>query len=109
MLQRWHEIAFLHWSCDPDLLRSRLPRQLQADTFEGNAWVTLTPFLLTGLRPPLFPHRLGFAFPEINLWTYSSRPDGPGSASFSLDAAHFLPFVGARPAFRRLHSRGESS
>src|SRR5437773_2762880 len=96
MLQRWQEIAFLHWSCDPDLLRSRLPRQLQADTFEGKAWVSLTPFLLTGMRPPLFPHRLGFAFPEMNLRTYVSGPNGPGIWFFSLDASQLLAVVGAR-------------
>src|SRR5881397_4037037 len=54
MLQCWHEITFCHWSCDPALLRSHVPPQLQVDTFEGKAWISLTPFLLTGLRPPLF-------------------------------------------------------
>jgi len=109
MLQRWHEIAFLHWSCDPALLRSRLPRQLQADTFEGKAWVSLTPFLLTGLRPPLFPHRFGFAFPEMNLRTYVSGPDGPGIWFFSLDAAQLLAVVGARAVFGLPYFRAEMS
>src|ERR1043166_935648 len=29
MLQRWHEISFFHWSCDPGLLQPRLPEGLQ--------------------------------------------------------------------------------
>src|SRR6266480_1993412 len=99
MLQRWHEIAFLHWSCDPALLRSRLPRQLQADTFEGKAWISLTPFLLTGLRPPLFPRALGSVFPETNLRTYVIGPSGPGIWFFSLDAAKLFAVVGARATF----------
>src|SRR5262245_20563323 len=70
MLQRWHEISFFHWSCEPSLLQSRLPLPLTIDTFDGKAWIGLTPFLLTGLRPPLFPHRLGLVFPEMNLRTY---------------------------------------
>ena len=109
MLQRWHEIAFLHWSCDPALLRSRLPRQLKADTFEGKAWVSLTPFLLTGMRPPLFPHRLGFAFPEMNLRTYVSGPNGPGIWFFSLDASQLLAVVGARAIFGLPYFRAEMS
>lgn len=33
MLQGWHEIAFFHWSCTPDLLGPRLPAELQIDTY----------------------------------------------------------------------------
>src|SRR5213593_4777518 len=88
---------------------SRLPRQLQADTFEGKAWVSLTPFLLTGLRPPLFPHRLGFAFPEMNLRMYVSGPNGPGIWFFSLDASQLLAVVGARAIFGLPYFRAEMS
>src|ERR1051326_4163597 len=70
MRQRWHEIAFFHWSCSPALLQSRVPEGVKIDTFENKAWISLTPFLLTGLRPPLFPHALGCVFPELNLRTY---------------------------------------
>ncbi len=99
MLQCWHEITFCHWSCDPALLRSHVPPQLQVDTFEGKAWISLTPFLLTGLRPPLFPHKLGMVFPEMNLRTYVIGPRGPAIWFFSLDAARLLPVIGARAGF----------
>ena len=99
MLQRWHEIAFFHWSCDPALLRSRVPPQLQVDTFEGKAWISLTPFLLTGLRPPLFPHKLGMVFAEMKLRTYVNGPKGPAIWFFSLDAARLLAVIGARAGF----------
>src|SRR2546430_4663808 len=99
MLQRWHEISFFHWSCDAALLRPRLPNRLQVDTYEGKAWISLTPFLLTGLRPPLFPRALGFVFPETNLRTYVIGPNGPGIWFFSLDAARLSAVVGARATF----------
>jgi uncharacterized protein len=99
MHQRWHEITFFHWSCDPALVRSRVPNRLQIDTFDGKAWISLTPFLLTGLRPPLFPHWLGLAFPETNLRTYVIGPNGPGIWFFSLDAAKLFAVAGARATF----------
>jgi uncharacterized protein YqjF (DUF2071 family) len=99
MLQRWHEITFFHWSCDPALLKSRLPQRLQIDTYEGKAWISLTPFLLTGLRPTLFPRRLGFVFPETNLRTYVTGPNGQGIWFFSLDAAKLFAVLGARATF----------
>jgi len=99
MLQRWHEITFFHWSCDAALLRPRLPNRLQVDTCDGKAWISLTPFLLTGLRPPLFPRALGFVFPETNLRTYVIGPNGPGIWFFSLDAAKLSAVVGARATF----------
>jgi uncharacterized protein YqjF (DUF2071 family) len=96
MLQRWHEIAFFHWSCDPAVLRPRLPGRVQIDTFNGKAWISLTPFLLTGLRPPLAPYRLGLVFPETNLRTYVVGPNGPGIWFFSLDAKRLIAVLGAR-------------
>jgi len=99
MLQRWHEICFFHWSCDPTRLQQRLPQGLQIDTFDGKGWISLTPFLLTGLRPPLIPHVFGLVFPEMNLRTYVLGPKGPGIWFFSLDAARLIVVLGARAAY----------
>src|SRR2546423_606403 len=99
MLQRWHEISFFHWSCKPYLLQQHLPPGLQVDTFEDKAWISLTPFLLTGLRPPFLPHSLGFVSPEMNLRTYVIGPSGPAIWFFSLDAARLMAVLGARATF----------
>src|SRR5262245_18472082 len=99
MLQRWHEISFFHWSCDPALLQPRLPPGLRIDTYDAKAWISLTPFLLKDLRPPLFPHALGLTFPEMNLRTYAVGPDGPGIWFFSLDAARIIAVLGARASY----------
>jgi len=87
MLQRRHEISFFHWSCDPAILKPRIPEGITLDTFDGKAWISLTPFLLCGLCPPLVPRLLGLDFPEMNLRTYVVGAEGPGIWFFSLDAA----------------------
>jgi uncharacterized protein len=99
MLQRWHEIAFFHWSAEPSLVQQRLPAGLTADIINGQAWISVTPFLLTGLRPPLCPRALSLTFPEMNLRTYVVGPSGPGIWFFSLDAARFYAVLGARAMF----------
>lgn len=100
MLQGWHDISFFHWSCDPALLQQRLPRGLELDTFDGKGWISLTPFFLRNLRPPLTPRAFSLSFPETNLRTYVNGRNGPGIWFFSLDAANFSAVVGARTAYR---------
>jgi uncharacterized protein len=99
ILQRWHEISFFHWSCDPALIGLKLPEGLRLDTFDGKGWLSLTPFLLQGLRPPLAPRALGMNFPEMNLRTYVVGSRGPGIWFFSLDAARFVAVLGARATY----------
>jgi uncharacterized protein len=100
MHQNWCRISFLHWPCAPQLLKSRLPPGLIPDTFQQTGWISLTPFLLTGLRPPGMPAipRLS-RFPEMNLRTYVLGPAGPGIWFFSLDAASLGAVLGARLAY----------
>lgn len=91
--QRWGSLTFLHWSFDPAVIQRRLPAGLTVDTFDGAAWVSMTPFFMTfrvaGL-PPIPGMR---AFPETNVRTYVRGPDGQdGIWFFSLDASS-LPLV----------------
>ena len=101
MEQQWQHITFLHWRYAPDLLGGFLPPRLRLDTFDGSAWLSLTPFLLRGLRPPIGPALPWVSeFPETNCRTYVRGPDGtPGVWFFSLDAARFPAVLGARLAY----------
>jgi uncharacterized protein YqjF (DUF2071 family) len=100
MHQNWCRIAFLHWPCEAGPLQACLPRGLAIDTHEDVAWVGLTPFHLTGLRPPFLPPLPGLsAFPEMNLRTYVRGPAGRGIWFFSLDAASLLAVLGARLSY----------
>lgn len=102
MFQRWRSLTFLHWPYEPAAIRRLLPSQIELDTFDGAAWIGLTPFLLTGLRPPLFPALpwIG-SFPETNVRTYARGPDGErGIWFFTLEAARLAAVIGARSLYR---------
>lgn len=100
MHQSWQKILFLHWRLAPELLRPHLPPSLSLDTFDGEAWISVTPFLVRNLRP-LFLPALPFLsdFHEVNVRTYVHAKGVPGVWFFSLDASSFLAVLGARVAY----------
>lgn len=102
MFQRWRFLTFLHWRYEANAIRSLLPKQITLDTFDGAAWIGLTPFLLTGLRAPFFPALPWLSrFPETNVRTYVRGPDGePGVWFFTLEAARLTAVAGARSLYR---------
>jgi len=101
MFQCWNRLTFLHWRYQPEFIRGLLPRHLILDTFDGAAWVGLTPFLLTGLRPPWFPALPWVSqFPEMNVRTYVVGPDGErGIWFFSLEADRLAAVAAARLSY----------
>lgn len=101
MFQGWNSLTFLHWRYPPEVIRPLLPPRLQLDTFDGTAWVGLTPFIVTGLRPPGIPPLPWISrFPEMNVRTYVRGPDGePGIWFFSLEADRLAAVVGARLSY----------
>jgi uncharacterized protein len=100
MAQRWRDLLFAHWPVDPETLESRIPAGLTLDRHGDTAWVSITPFLLEGLRlrglPPV-PYLS--SFPEVNFRTYVTRDGKPGVFFFSLDAGRTAAVMGARAAF----------
>lgn len=91
--QWWRFLTFLHWPFEPAAIQSRLPAGFEVDTFDGAAWVTMTPFLMTFRVVGLPPLPWTSTFPETNLRTYVRGPDGrDGLWFFSLEAQS-LPLV----------------
>jgi uncharacterized protein YqjF (DUF2071 family) len=85
-----------------DELRPIVPPQLSIDTFEGDAWIGVTPFRVRSLRlrwtPPV---PVLSSFGEINVRTYVTAGDGrPGIYFFSLDANSRLGVAAARRTYR---------
>lgn len=100
MHQTWGKLLFLHWPVDPATLRRLIPPSLEVDTFEGAAWLGVTPFAMWGIRPTLLP-----AVPllsrslELNVRTYVHRGGVPGVWFLSLEASNPLAVLGARIGF----------
>ncbi len=102
MYHRWSWITFIHWRYPPSLLQPMLPSGLAVETFDGSAWVGLTPFLMQELRVPALPAvpRLS-EFPETNVRTYVQDRRGRSGIWFlSLDAARLPAVLAARSGYR---------
>jgi uncharacterized protein YqjF (DUF2071 family) len=108
MAQTWVDLLFAHWPVAEDALRPLVPEPLTIDTFDGTAWLGVTPFEVSGLRlrgtPPL--PRLS-RFPELNVRTYASFGGKPGIWFFSLDAGSAPAVAGARRTYRLPYHRAD--
>jgi uncharacterized protein len=102
MKQIWHDLLFAHWPFTPGLMRPLVPPQLTLDTFDGECWIGVVPFHMSGIRGRGLPSLPGLSrFPELNVRTYVTHGGKPGVYFFSLDAAS-LPAVWAARTFYHL-------
>lgn len=102
MRQIWNDLLFAHWPLAPAQLRPLVPPQLPLDLFDGQCWIGVVPFRMSGVRPRLIPPLPVLSrFPELNVRTYVTYGGKPGVYFFSLDAAN-LPAVWAARKFFHL-------
>jgi uncharacterized protein YqjF (DUF2071 family) len=88
MKQTWHDLLFAHWPLPPTVLRPLVPSQLELDIFDGECWVGIVPFRMSGIRARALPPLPGLSrFPELNVRAYVTYGGKPGVYFFSLDAA----------------------
>lgn len=98
--QTWHDLLFAHWPISASELRPLIPPELTLQRFDGNAWLGLVPFRMTGvMRRPLPDLPWISAFAEVNLRTYVELGGKPGVWFLSLDAANPLAVWAARRFF----------
>lgn len=108
LFQSWRNLLFAHWRIDAGALRRHVPAELELDLFEGEAWVGITPFLLTDFRPRGLPALPPVSrFPELNLRTYVRAGGRAGIHFFSLDAGSTAAVAGARTVFRLPYHRAD--
>lgn len=100
MRQNWDRLLFMHWPMEARRLRPLIPSALEIDTFEGQAWIGVTPFTVSGLRPVVGPGLPGLkSFHELNVRTYVLFHGRPGVWFFSLYASKTIPVLAARLAY----------
>jgi uncharacterized protein YqjF (DUF2071 family) len=101
MAQTWRDLLFAHWRLPAERLRPHVPDALPVDTYDGSAWLGITPFEVSGLRPRgLTPLPRISRFPELNVRTYTTLDGKPGIWFFSLDAGSAAAVAGARLTYR---------
>lgn len=89
--QNWNQLLFAHWPVSVVTLREKVPASLEIDTFDGQAWVGMVPFWISGARLRCFPPiPFTSTFPELNVRTYVLHNGKPGVYMLSLDVAHRL-------------------
>ncbi len=100
MFQTWSTFSALHWSYEASAIQPLLPPGLTVDTHDGTAWVSLTPFLMAGVRVPgLPPVPWASTFCETNVRTYVRDGAGQDGLWFlTLEASRLAFVVGARAA-----------
>jgi uncharacterized protein len=101
MHQNWRNLLFLHWEYDPNAIQATLPDGLHVDTFEGKAYIGITPFFMQDVRLKGMPSMPGLSnFLEINTRTYVYDDKGvPGIWFYSLDANSFMGVQAAKNFF----------
>lgn len=101
MRQTWRHLLFAHWPLDARWLEPCIPAGLELDRYEGQPWLSITPFELTDLRMRGLPAVPGVSsFPELNVRTYVRVEGKPGIFFFSLDAGSAIASAAARLTLR---------
>jgi uncharacterized protein len=96
--QTWRDLLFLHWPVPAATLRPAVPEAIPIDTFDGSAWLAVTPLEMRAVRPRGMPPPPR-AFGEVNVRTYTTIAGRPGIWFLSLDAGSALAAAGGRLAY----------
>lgn len=108
MVQRRHDLLFAHWRCPISDLRPLIPGPLEIETYDGDAWIGVIPFYMSGVRVRLAPPvPTASAFQELNVRTYVTLDGRPGVWFFSLDCESSLAVLGARIGVRLPYFRAD--
>jgi len=102
MTQSWNDLLFAHWPLRIAEIEALLPEGLEADVFQGSAWIGVVPFWMDKIQLRGLPAIPGARqFPELNLRTYvrDTRTGTPGVYFFSLEAGNLLAVMVARGFF----------
>ena len=112
MTQRWNDLLFAHWPIPGKSIEALLPEWLEADTFQGSAWLGAVPFWLDRIKIRGVPFIPGLRrFPDLNLRTYvRDRFTGtPGFYCFSVDSSSLIAVAVAHAVYNLPYCLSEMS
>lgn len=98
--QRWEDVTFVHHRYPTEAVTALLPEGLVPDTFDGSAWVGITPFRLhTAVAPFLEGPKITVG--EVNVRTYVRDASGQDAIWFlTLELDHRAAAAALRTAVR---------
>lgn len=97
MRQSWRDLLFAHYRIDP----AGVPTHLPVDTFDGSAWLTVTPHRIEGIRLRGLPPLPGLSSTlEVSVRSYVTVSGRPGVLFWRLDTNRRLAAVVAGRLFR---------
>jgi len=103
MAQRWNDLLFAHWPIPAAMIEKLLPEWLEADSFQGSAWLGAVPFWLDRIKLRGVPNLPGLRhFPDLNLRTYvrDRVTRTPGMYFFSVDSSNLIAVAMAHAVYR---------
>lgn len=85
----WRHVLVASWAVDAMTVAETLPSGLEPDTYDGEAYLSVVPFVMGDVRPHFTPRFVGSTFAELNLRTYVRPSDDgePGIYFYNLDAS----------------------
>lgn len=108
--QTWHNLTFLHWAYDVDVVQRLVPEGLTVQHWGGVTWVGVTPFQMVDARPVGLPPPPGWGvFPELNVRIYVRRPDGTDGIWFLGMVVPVRTFIAAAGSLGLPYKRSDSS
>ncbi|HNR49411.1 MAG TPA: DUF2071 domain-containing protein [Bacteroidia bacterium] len=89
--QEWNKVLFLHWKVPFNILRQIVPKKLNVDTFNGDAYVSLVAFTMQKMKYKNVP-ALKFIsdFDELNVRTYINNDSKRGVYFINILAQKYL-------------------
>jgi uncharacterized protein YqjF (DUF2071 family) len=98
--QQWVDLLFAHWPVASASVRRLVPEALEVDEFEGQTYIALVPFRMTGVMKRPFPDVPGVsAFEELNVRLYVKHQGRAGVWFLSLDPNNHPAVWAARQFF----------
>jgi len=108
MRMAWSQALLLHWPLPPKTVRRLLPKELEIDTYDSKAWISILHYRVRGVRPIMGPSIPWFSsFLQTEVRTYVTHHGDPGVYFFSLDASNPVAVWLARTVFRLPYFRAE--